>query len=170
MHIEQAANRNSPPAVLLRQSYRINGKVGKRTLANLSKLPDETIEGLLHSAQGWASSKKPRRCVWNYSLESPVAPARRAQPALNKTRSKQNQDRFPVHSVATLLADLGTIVKNKVRANGNQPLKKVRLRGLFLLVSLYPTKLWVDRSAKMATWLGRAQLYLIQLNKLVYFK
>ena len=46
MHIERVPNRNSPPAVLLRQSYREDGKVRKRTLANLSKLPDEAIEGL----------------------------------------------------------------------------------------------------------------------------
>jgi transposase len=46
MHIERVPNRNSPPAVLLRQSYREGGKVRKRTLANLSKLPDETVEGL----------------------------------------------------------------------------------------------------------------------------
>ena len=37
MHIERVPNRNSPPAVLLRQSYREGGKVRKRTLANLSK-------------------------------------------------------------------------------------------------------------------------------------
>ena len=46
MHIERVPNRNSPPAVLLRQSYREDGKVRKRTLANLSKLPDDAIEGL----------------------------------------------------------------------------------------------------------------------------
>lgn len=46
MHIERVPNRNSPPAILLRQSYRENGKVRKRTLANLSKLPDDAIEGL----------------------------------------------------------------------------------------------------------------------------
>jgi transposase len=46
MHIERVPNRNSPPAVLLRQSYREGGKVRKRTLANLSKLPDDAIEGL----------------------------------------------------------------------------------------------------------------------------
>jgi len=46
MHIERVPNRNSPPAVLLRQSYREGGKVRKRTLANLSKLPDEAVEGL----------------------------------------------------------------------------------------------------------------------------
>jgi hypothetical protein len=46
MHREKVANPNSPPAFLLRQSYREDGKVRKRTLANLSKLADDTIEGL----------------------------------------------------------------------------------------------------------------------------
>jgi len=46
MYIEAVANRNSPPAVLLRESYREDGKVRKRTLANLSCLSDEVIEGL----------------------------------------------------------------------------------------------------------------------------
>ncbi len=46
MYIESVPNRNSPPAVLLRESYREGGKVRKRTLANLSKWPPEVIEGL----------------------------------------------------------------------------------------------------------------------------
>jgi transposase len=46
MYIERVPNRNSPPAVLLRESYREGDKVRKRTLANLSKLPDEVIENL----------------------------------------------------------------------------------------------------------------------------
>ena len=46
MYIESVANRNSPPAVLLRESYRESGKVRKRTLANLSHLPSDVIEGL----------------------------------------------------------------------------------------------------------------------------
>jgi Transposase DDE domain len=46
MYIEAVANRNSPPAVLLRESYREGGKVRKRTLANLSCLSDQVIEGL----------------------------------------------------------------------------------------------------------------------------
>lgn len=44
MYVERVPNRNSPPAVLLRESYREFGKVKKRTLANLSKLPEATIE------------------------------------------------------------------------------------------------------------------------------
>ena len=46
MYIEAVANRNSPPAVLLRESYREDGRVRKRTLANLSCLSDDVIEGL----------------------------------------------------------------------------------------------------------------------------
>jgi len=46
MFIEIVPNRTSPPAVLLRESYREDGKVKKRTLANLSKLPMEVVQGL----------------------------------------------------------------------------------------------------------------------------
>jgi transposase len=46
MYIERVPNRNSPPAILLRESYREDGRVRKRTLANLSKLPPEAIAGL----------------------------------------------------------------------------------------------------------------------------
>ena len=45
-YIESVPNRNSPPAVLLRESYRLHGKVKKRTLANLSKWPPALVEGL----------------------------------------------------------------------------------------------------------------------------
>ncbi len=46
MYIESVPNRNSPPAILLRESYREGGKVRKRTLCNLSDWPKATIEGL----------------------------------------------------------------------------------------------------------------------------
>ncbi len=46
MYIERIPNRNSPPAVLLRESYREQGKVKKRTIANLSKLSDEVVDNL----------------------------------------------------------------------------------------------------------------------------
>lgn len=45
MYIEAVPNRNSPPAILLRESYRDNGKVKKRTLLNLSDWPPELVEG-----------------------------------------------------------------------------------------------------------------------------
>ena len=46
MYIESVPNRGSPPAILLRESYRENGKVRKRTLCNLSDWPTAHIEGL----------------------------------------------------------------------------------------------------------------------------
>ncbi|HME20460.1 MAG TPA: IS1634 family transposase [Acetobacteraceae bacterium] len=46
MYIEAVPNRNSPPAILLRESYRRDGKVRKRTLCNLSDWPTAYIEGL----------------------------------------------------------------------------------------------------------------------------
>jgi hypothetical protein len=52
MYIERVPNRNSPPAVLLRESYREDGRVKKRTLANLSHLSDATIEGLRRVLRG----------------------------------------------------------------------------------------------------------------------
>jgi len=46
MYIEAVPNRASPPAILLRESYRDAGKIKKRTLANLSDWPTELVEGL----------------------------------------------------------------------------------------------------------------------------
>jgi transposase len=46
MYVESVPNRNSPPAVLLRESRREDGKIVKRTLANLSDWPAAKIESL----------------------------------------------------------------------------------------------------------------------------
>jgi transposase len=46
MYIESVPNRNSPPAVLLRETYRQNGRICKRTLCNLSHWPTAHVEGL----------------------------------------------------------------------------------------------------------------------------
>src|SRR5271170_3093068 len=45
MNIETVPNRSSPPAILLRESFREDGKIKKRTLANLTDWPKELIEG-----------------------------------------------------------------------------------------------------------------------------
>lgn len=52
MFIDTVPNRSSPPAILLRESYREGGKPRKRTLANLSALPPETIEVIRRSLRG----------------------------------------------------------------------------------------------------------------------
>src|SRR5215469_14036242 len=52
MYITRVPNRNSPPAVLLRESYREGGKVKNRTLANLSSWPEAKVEALSRALKG----------------------------------------------------------------------------------------------------------------------
>ncbi len=46
MYIESVPNRNSPPALLLREAKREGGKIRKKTLANLTHWPEHVVEGL----------------------------------------------------------------------------------------------------------------------------
>jgi Transposase DDE domain len=46
MYVTRVPNRGSPPAVLLRESYREAGKVKSRTLANLSAWPEAKVDAL----------------------------------------------------------------------------------------------------------------------------
>jgi hypothetical protein len=52
MHIAKVPNRNARPSYLLRETYRKDGKVKNRTLANLSKLPVERIDTLRAALRG----------------------------------------------------------------------------------------------------------------------
>src|SRR5947208_8696525 len=46
MYVARVPNRNSPPAILLRESYRVGNRVKTRTLANLSRWPEAKIQAL----------------------------------------------------------------------------------------------------------------------------
>jgi Transposase DDE domain len=52
MHIATIPNRKAKPSYLLRETYREDGKVKNRTLANLSKLPPERIDTLRAALRG----------------------------------------------------------------------------------------------------------------------
>jgi hypothetical protein len=52
MYIENVPNRNSPPAILLRESWREGEAVRKRTLANLSDWPAQKIDALRRLLRG----------------------------------------------------------------------------------------------------------------------
>jgi hypothetical protein len=52
---------------------------------------------------------------------SPVAPAQRSPAALAKATTKVTADGGPVHSFATLLADLATIAANRIQPTAGQP-------------------------------------------------
>jgi len=52
MYVVKVPNRASPPAILLRESYREAGKVKNRTLANLSSWPDAKVDALTRVLKG----------------------------------------------------------------------------------------------------------------------
>ena len=62
MYIERVPNRNSPPCVLLRESYRDNGKVKKRTICNLSAWPAKIVDGLKTLLRGGVAIENPEAC------------------------------------------------------------------------------------------------------------
>src|SRR5512134_874312 len=52
MYVTRVPNRSSPPAILLRESYREGGRVKTRTLANLSNWPGAKVEALKRVLRG----------------------------------------------------------------------------------------------------------------------
>ena len=52
MYVAEIPNRNSPPAILLRESFREGNKIKNRTLANLSSWPQARIEALRRLLRG----------------------------------------------------------------------------------------------------------------------
>ena len=52
MYVVRVPNRESPPAILLRESYREAGKVKNRTLANLSGWPVAKVDALSRALKG----------------------------------------------------------------------------------------------------------------------
>src|SRR5574341_1392934 len=52
MYITAVPNRHSPPAILLRESFRDGGKVRTRTLANLTSWAPERIDALRRALKG----------------------------------------------------------------------------------------------------------------------
>jgi len=82
MFIDTISNRKSPPAVLLRESYREGGRVKKRTLANFSKLPQALIDGIAALLDG-----------------GKVAGKRAAEPGFEIVRSLPHGHVAAVHAV-----------------------------------------------------------------------
>jgi transposase len=52
MYVDVVPNRSSPPAVLLRESWREGSRMRKRTIANLSEWPAERVDGLRRLLRG----------------------------------------------------------------------------------------------------------------------
>ena len=63
MYIESVPNRNSPPAILLRESYRDGAKIKKRTIVNLSDWPRELVEGLRTLLKGGTATPADQQSI-----------------------------------------------------------------------------------------------------------
>jgi hypothetical protein len=59
MYVAVVPNRSSPPAILLRESFRQNGKVHNRTVANISSWPPDKIEALRRVLKGATATSAP---------------------------------------------------------------------------------------------------------------
>lgn len=68
MYIARVPNRNSPPAILLRESYRDGGRVRTRTLANLSRWPEAKVQALSRVLKDEAVAAPAERCAIERSL------------------------------------------------------------------------------------------------------
>jgi transposase len=73
MYVAVVPNRNSPPAILLRESYREGGRVKNRTLANLSDWPAERIEALRALLRGQPLSAAKAPLAEAFRIERSVA-------------------------------------------------------------------------------------------------
>lgn len=104
MHIDTDPNRGSRPTILLHESFREDGKVKKRTLANGT----------------WNAISRPRssmtKCPAANHAKAQFAKAKRSKRAPAKAASKCADDGEPVHSFGTLLSDLSTLCRLTVRS------------------------------------------------------
>ncbi len=124
MYVERIPNRRSPPAILLRESYRHGDKIKKRTLANLSNWPASKIEAL-------------RRVL----RDEAVAPTDRQ--ALSILRS------LPHGHVAAALGTLRKLRLDRILSQGGrQPRREVALCIAMIVARL------IDPASKLATARG----------------
>ena len=92
MHIDTIPNRNSPAAVLLHEGYREDGKVRKRTLANLSHWDPRRVEGSppVHrvAPKRRVASPRLRSCAAAWSVVFVTAGAAQAAESIARSRAR----------------------------------------------------------------------------------
>jgi transposase len=110
MYVERVPNRNSPPAILLRESYRDGDKIKKRTLANLSHWPAAKIAAL-------------RRVLKDEAVAA-------GDQALTLQRS------LPHGHVAAALGSWRKLGLDRVLSGGRQPTRQVALCTAMLVARL----------------------------------
>ena len=107
MYIEVVPNRNSPPAVLLREAWREGNKIKKRTVANLSSLPKDQIEMVRRVLKGEklvsVDDLFEKVDSWQQGQVTAVRTATRKLGFANLLGTKRSRQRDLVEAVHTLL-------------------------------------------------------------------
>src|SRR6266446_2880359 len=96
MYVAVVPNRGSPPAILLRESYREDGKTKNRTLANLSRWPAERIEQL----RAVLPRRAPQR---RRDLALALIVARLLEPAAKLSTARMLDPATSTHSLGVML-------------------------------------------------------------------
>jgi transposase len=104
MYVATVPNRNSPPAVLLRESFRLNGKVRNRTLTNLSHWPPAQIQALRSVLKGATSIAPPLPQAFDIVRSRPHGHVAAVLGALHRLRLGQLIDRRSSHHLDLVLA------------------------------------------------------------------
>src|SRR5512147_2240369 len=104
MYIDVVPNRTSPPAILLRESYRDGNKVRKRTLLNLTSRPRHLV-GLSCPAQ----PRQRHPCRAGGTDHRPLAATRLRRrgarhPAAHRSRSSARTRRQPLPAIALIVS------------------------------------------------------------------
>src|SRR5499433_4568082 len=104
MHVDRIPNRSSPPAYLLRETYREGQKVKKRTLANISHWPLAKIEALRRVLRGDFSSGEEQLTLLRSLPHGHVAAALGTLRKLKLDRVLSQGGRQPARKVSLSIA------------------------------------------------------------------
>src|SRR6516165_2414568 len=110
MYVTVVPNRGSPPAILLRETYREDGKVKNRTLANLSKWQPEKIAAL---RAGLRDERLPPGAARTRLLALALIVARLLDPAAKLATARQLDETTASHSLGAVLG-LGAVAVNEL--------------------------------------------------------
>ena len=168
MYIERIPNRNSPPAILLRESYRQEGKVRKRTLANLSKWPPELIEQFQKLLKGVSTIDK-LRDAFEIVRSQPHGHVRAVLGTLHQVkvhtailqRSSRNRDLVQAMVVARILSPTSKLAtaRGLDPETGSSTLAQELHLGKVTEVELYQAMDWlVKRQSKIEQKLAQRHL------------
>ncbi len=104
MYVATVPNRNSPPAILLRESFRLNGKVLNRTLANLSHWPPAQVDAMRAVLKGATAVGAPLPQAFDIVRSRPHGHVAAVLGTLRRFQLDRIIDQHPSHQLDLVVA------------------------------------------------------------------